>query len=145
MLFKLVLNSKFSQGGLYTYILKLIVKLTYNAIFNYPSNQVNHYIEQYQQYQIAKAVAYTLPKVKELELFNLFQPNMPTVNYFPLQRLYHFALGPILENKGTLEGIYSVLKNIFSGDNGEYGFKKGQLGFKEGLFNNSKLVLINSN
>ena len=65
------------------------------------------------------------------------------VNRLLLWRLHHFALGPILENEGTLEGIYSVLKNIFGGDNDKCGFKEGQLGFKEGLFNNSKLVLIN--
>ena len=70
---------------------------------------------------------------------------MPTVNCFPLQRLYYFALGVILENEGTLKGIYSVFKNIFGGDNSEYSFKEGQLGFKEGLFNNNKLVLINNN
>ena len=70
---------------------------------------------------------------------------MPIVNRLPLQKLYHFAFGPILENKSTLKGTYGVLKNIFNSNNGKYGFKKGQLGFKEGLFNNSKLVLINSN
>ena len=102
-------------------------------------------MEQYWQYQIAEAVVYIFPKVKELELFNSFWPDIPTVNCLPLQRLYYLAFGPILENKGTLEGIYGVLKNIFGGDNSEYSFKEGQLGFKEGLFNNSKLVLINSN
>ena len=70
---------------------------------------------------------------------------MSTIDYFPLQKLYHFALGLILENKGTLKGTYGVLKNIFSGDNGEYSFQKGQLGYKDGSFNNKELVLINSN
>ena len=70
---------------------------------------------------------------------------MPTVNYLPLQRLHHFALSPILENKGTLKGTYGILKNIFSSNNSKYGFKEGQLGFKKGSFNNSELVLINSN
>jgi hypothetical protein len=43
-----------------------------------------------------------------------------------------------------LEGTYNVLKNIFGGDNGEYGFQEGQLGYKDGSFNNKELVLINS-
>jgi len=68
---------------------------------------------------------------------------MPTVDRLPPQKLYHFALGPILENKGTLEGTYGVLRNIFGGNNSECGFQEGQLGYKEGLFNNEELVLIN--
>ena len=81
---KLILNPKFPQGGLYTYILKPTVKLTYSIIFNYPSNQVNYYTEQCWQYWITKTIIYTLPKVKEVELFNLFQPNIPLVDYLPL-------------------------------------------------------------
>jgi len=87
---------------------------------------------------------YILLKVKELELSNSFWPNMPMVDCLPLWRLYHFALGLILENKGTLEGMYGVLKNIFGGNNSKCGFEEGQLGFKERSFNNSELVLINS-
>ena len=34
----------------------------------------------------------------------------------------YYVLGPILKNEGTLEGTYSVLKNIFGGNNGECGF-----------------------
>ena len=48
-----------------------------------------------------------------------------------------------MENKGTLAGIYSVLKNIFSSDNGDYGFQEGQLSYKELLFNNGQIILIN--
>ena len=69
---------------------------------------------------------------------------MPIIDYLLPQKLYHFILGLILENKGTLKGIYSILRNIFSGDNSECGFQKGQLGYKNRSFNNSKLVLINS-
>ena len=68
---------------------------------------------------------------------------MPIIDCLLLQKLCHFALSPILENKGTLEGIYGVLRNIFSGDNSECGFQEGQLGYKNGSFNNNKLVLIN--
>jgi hypothetical protein len=68
---------------------------------------------------------------------------MPIIDRLLLWKLCHFALGPILENEGTLEGIYGVFRNIFSGDNGECGFQEGQLGYKDGSFNNSKLVLIN--
>ena len=68
---------------------------------------------------------------------------MPSVDRLPPQKLHHFTLGPILENEGTLEGIYSVLRNIFSGNNSKYNFQEGQLGYKEGLFNNKELVLIN--
>ena len=70
---------------------------------------------------------------------------MPSVDYLPLQKLYHFALGPILKNEGTLKGTYGVLRNIFSGDNSKYNFQEGQLGYKKGLFNNKELVLINKN
>ena len=86
---------------------------------------------------------YILPKVKELELSDLFWPNIPLVDRLPPRKLQHFALSPILENKGTLEGTYGVLKNIFSSDDGKCGFQKGQLGYKESLFNNKELVLIN--
>ena len=48
-----------------------------------------------------------------------------------------------MENKGTLIGTYSVLKNIFGGDNRDYGFQEGQLSYKELLFNNGQIVLIN--
>jgi hypothetical protein len=47
---------------------------------------------------------------------------MPIIDRLLLRKLRYFILGPILENKGTLEGIYSVLRNIFSGDNSKYGF-----------------------
>jgi len=70
---------------------------------------------------------------------------MPIVDCLPPQKLHHFALGPILENEGTLKGTYSVLKNIFGGDNNKCSFKEGQLGYKNGSFNNNKLVLINGN
>ena len=70
---------------------------------------------------------------------------MPIIDYLFLWKLRHFTLGLILENKGTLEGIYSIFKNIFGGNNGECRFQEGQLGYKDGSFNNSKLVLINGN
>ena len=79
-------------------------------------------MKQCQLYQIAEAIIYTILKVKELNIAADFQPSMSIIDYLLPQKLYHFALGPILKNKGTLEGIYSVLRNIFSGDNGEYGF-----------------------
>jgi len=47
---------------------------------------------------------------------------MPTIDRLLLRKLHHFILNPILENKGTLEGTYSVFKNIFGGDDGEYRF-----------------------
>ena len=47
---------------------------------------------------------------------------MPIIDYLFPQKLHHFALSPILKNKGTLEGTYGVLKNIFNGNNSEYGF-----------------------
>ena len=68
---------------------------------------------------------------------------MPTIDCLPLRKLYYFALGPILENKGTLKGMYGVLKNIFGGNDSKCGFQEGQLGYKDGLFNNEELVLIN--
>ena len=126
-------------------MLKPMVKLTHGAIFNHPGNQADHHMQQYQLYWIAEAIAYALPKVKKLELPDAFWPDMPIIDHLLLQKLHHFALGPILENEGTLEGTYGVLKNIFGGDDGECGFQEGQLGYKDGLFNNKELVLINGN
>ena len=126
-------------------MLKPTVKLTHSAIFNHPGNQVNHYTEQCWQHQITEAIAYALPKVKELELSNSFWPNMPSVDHLPPQKLHHFALSPILKNKDTLKGMYGVLKNIFGGNNGKCNFQEGQLGYKKDLFNNKELVLINRN
>jgi len=70
-------------------------------------------------------------------------PSIPIIDRLLLQKLRHFILGLILENKGTLEGTYSILRNIFGGNNSEYRFQEGQLGYKDGSFNNGKLVLIN--
>jgi len=70
---------------------------------------------------------------------------MPTVDHLLLWKLHHFALGPILENEGTLEGTYGVLKNIFGGNDSDCGFQEGQLGYKKGSFNKKELVLINNN
>ena len=103
-------------------MLKPTEQLTYSAICNYPRNQVDSYIEQCQLYWIAKAIAYTIPKVKELNIAADFQPSIPIIDRLLPQKLRHFILGPILENKGTLEGIYGILRNIFSGNNGECGF-----------------------
>ena len=50
-----------------------------------------------------------------------------------------------MENEGTLAGTYSVLKNIFGGDNRDYNFQEGQFGYKKLLFNNGQIILINSN
>jgi hypothetical protein len=47
---------------------------------------------------------------------------MPIIDCLLPRKLRYFILGPILENKGTLEGMYGVLRNIFSGDDGECGF-----------------------
>ena len=38
------------------------------------------------------------------------------------QKSSYYILGPIIENKGILAGIYGVLKNIFSGNNKDCGF-----------------------
>jgi len=65
---------------------------------------------------------YIILKVKELNIIVDFWPSIPIIDYLLLQKLYHFILGPILKNKGTLEGTYSVLRNIFSGDNSECRF-----------------------
>jgi len=65
---------------------------------------------------------YAIPKVKELNIAVDFWPSIPIIDHLLLQKLYYFILGPILENKGTLEGMYGVLRNIFSGNNGEYRF-----------------------
>ena len=61
---------------------------------------------------------------------------MPTIDRLPVQKLHHFALGPILKNKGTVEGTYGVLRNIFSGNNNKGGFQEGQLKYKDNLFTN---------
>ena len=103
-------------------MLKPTEQLTYSVIFNHPGNQADSYTEQCQLYQITKAIAYTIPKVKELNIAADFWPSMPIIDRLPLQKLRYFVLGPILENKGTLEGTYGVLRNIFSGDNSKYGF-----------------------
>jgi len=79
-------------------------------------------MEQCQLYWIAKAIAYTIPKVKELDIAADFWPSMPIIDRLLPRKLRHFILGLILENKSTLEGTYSVLRNIFGGNNGECGF-----------------------
>ena len=47
---------------------------------------------------------------------------MLKVDCLKLYKFSHYILGPILKNEGMLKGTYSVLKNIFGGNNGEYGF-----------------------
>ena len=47
---------------------------------------------------------------------------MPELDRLKPQKSSYYALGPIIENKGTLAGIYSILKNIFGGNNRDYSF-----------------------
>ena len=47
---------------------------------------------------------------------------MLKVDRLKLYKFFYYILGLILKNEGTLEGTYSVLKNIFSGNNRECGF-----------------------
>ena len=47
---------------------------------------------------------------------------MPDLDCLKLQKYSYYALGPIIENEGTLAGTYSILKNIFGGDDGDYSF-----------------------
>jgi len=124
-------------------MLKPTEQLTRSVIFNHPGNQADSYTEQCQLHWIAEAIAYAIPKVKELDIVADFWPSMPIIDRLLPRKLRHFALGPILENEGTLEGTYGVLRNIFGGDDGECGFQEGQLGYKDGSFDNGELVLIN--
>ncbi len=39
-----------------------------------------------------------------------------------LQKSSYYVLGFIIKNKGTLVSTYGVLKNIFGGNNRDYGF-----------------------
>ena len=55
-------------------------QLTCSVIFNYPSNQADSYIEQCQLYWIAKAIAYIIPKIKELNIAVDFWPSMPIID-----------------------------------------------------------------
>ena len=65
---------------------------------------------------------YTIPKAKELNIATDFWPSMLTIDCFFPQKLYYFALGPILKNEGTLKGIYGILRNIFGGDDSKCRF-----------------------
>ena len=47
---------------------------------------------------------------------------MLKVDYLKPYKFSYYILGLIFENKGTLEGTYSVLKNIFGGNNKKYKF-----------------------
>ena len=47
---------------------------------------------------------------------------MLKVDRLKLYKFFYYILGPIFKNKGMLKGTYGVLKNIFSGNNGEYRF-----------------------
>ena len=125
-------------------ILKPKIKLTCYAIFAHPVNKSNKITTQSQLYWIAEAIIYILPEVKKLDLPSNLWPSIPIINRLPTQKLHHFALGLILKNKGTVKGIYSILRNIFSGNNSKGGFQEGQLRYKDSLFTN-KLVLINGN
>ena len=47
---------------------------------------------------------------------------MLKIDCLKLYKFFYYILGPIFKNKGTLKGTYSVLKNIFGGDNRECRF-----------------------
>ena len=47
---------------------------------------------------------------------------MLKVDHLKLCKFFYYILGPILENEGILKGTYSVLKNIFGGNNKKCGF-----------------------
>ena len=36
------------------------------------------------------------------------------IEYLPLYKIFHYGLGPILENKGTISGTYSVINIVFT-------------------------------
>jgi hypothetical protein len=47
---------------------------------------------------------------------------MLKVDRLKLYKFPYYVLGLILENEGTLEGTYGILKNIFSSNNRECRF-----------------------
>ena len=47
---------------------------------------------------------------------------MLKVDRLKLYKFFYYILGPILKNEGTLKGTYSILKNIFGGNNRECKF-----------------------
>ena len=53
---------------------------------------------------------------------NNFWHYMLKVDRLKPYKFFYYILGLIFENKGMLKSTYSVLKNIFSGNNREYGF-----------------------
>ena len=95
-----------------------------------------------------EAIAYAVPGVKEhfktrFKSQENFWFHIPDLDRLKPQKYSHYALGPIMENEGTLAGTYGVLKNIFGGDDGDCGFQEGQLGYKESSFDDSQIVFIN--
>ena len=78
---KLILNPEFPYDGLRTSMLKPTEQLTRSVIFNHPGNQADSYTEQCQLHWIAEAIAYAIPKVKELDIVADFWPSMPIIDY----------------------------------------------------------------
>ena len=145
---KLILNPELPKSGLYSSMLNTRVQLTREAIFSHPGNQEDSTTRDWQLHWILEAITYAVPGVKEhfktrFKSQENFWFDMPELDRLKPQKSSHYALGPIMENEGTLAGTYGVLKNIFGGDDGDCGFQEGQLGYKESSFDNGQIVLIN--
>jgi hypothetical protein len=122
------------------------VPLTRSAILDHPGNIDDNVSEQCQIHWIAETIAYCYPAIKELFEQECRQdlapwPNMPVVDCLKTRKVARYALGPILENEGTLEGTYGVINNIFGKNTEEEGHEKGQLGYGPDIFDDGWLVL----
>ena len=103
------------------------VQLTQEAIFSHLGNQKDSTTRDWQLHWILKAITYAVLRVKEhfktrFKSQENFWFNIPELDRLKLQKSSYYTLGPIIENKGTLTGMYSILKNIFGGDDRDCGF-----------------------
>ena len=125
---KLCIGHYIPIGGLYKLMLRYEVALDPCDILLATSNQEDEIRYVCQRYQIAEGIRYTYREAIE-DLFTNSSPNtigqksarvtligwpeFPLVNRLTQRKTPYYGLGPILENKGTISGIYNVINNIF--------------------------------
>ena len=142
--------------GLYRLILHPKVALNPYNIYLVASNQDNKILYSCQCYQIIEAIYYTYYKAIE-GLFIDYNPTTTSqirkqiviidqlelllVKYLPLYKIPYYSLRPILENKGIISSIYSIINIVFTKQLG-YNYTKDFSRQLYLVYSNQKIVLL---
>jgi hypothetical protein len=66
---------------------------------------------------------------------------LPSIECLPPRKTPHYGLGPILENEGTISGIYSVIDTVFTEQLG-YNHAEDFSGWLHLVYGDQKMVSL---